>query len=39
MRAEILNFARIFFLKALNKHASIKTKYLRANYSPFVTED
>ena len=26
-------------MKVLNKHASIKTKYLRANHSPFVTRD
>ena len=27
------------FLKVLNKHAQIKMKYLRANHSPFVTEE
>ena len=26
-------------MKVLNKHAPIKTKYLRANHSPFVTKD
>ena len=26
-------------MKVLNKHAPIKTKYLRANHSPFVTKE
>ena len=38
MKAEILNFSRMFF-EVLNKHAPVKTKYLRANHSPFVTKE
>ena len=39
MKPGILNFSKIFFLKVLNKHAPIKTKYLRANHSTFVTKE
>ena len=34
-----IEFFKNIFLKVLNKHAPIKTKYLRANHSPFVTEE
>ena len=34
-----IEFFKNIFLKVLNKHAPIKTKYLRANHSPFVTRE
>ena len=34
-----IEFFKNIFLKVLNKHAQIKMKYLRANHSPFVTEE
>ena len=34
-----IEFFKNIFLKVLNKHAPIKTKYLRANHSPFVTKE
>ena len=34
-----IEFFKNIFLKALNKHAPIKTKYLRANHSSFVTKE
>ena len=34
-----IEFFKNIFLKVLKKHAPIKTKYLRANDSPFVTKD
>ena len=34
-----IEFFKYIFLKVLNKHAPIKTKFLRANLSPFVTKD
>ena len=33
-----IEFFKNTFLKVLNKHAPIKTKYLRANHSPFTKE-
>ena len=38
MKAEILNFSRMSFMKVLNKHAPMETKYLQAHHSPFVTK-
>ena len=34
-----IEFFKNIFLKVLNKHAPIKTKYLRTNHSPFVTKE
>ena len=34
-----IDFFKNIFLKVLNKHAPVKTKYLLANHSPFVTKD
>ena len=34
-----IEFFKNIFLKVLNKHAPIKTKYSRANHSPFVTKE
>ena len=34
-----IEFSMNSFLKVLNKHAPIKTKYLRANHSPFVVKE
>ena len=34
-----IEFFKNSFLKVLNKHGPIKTKYLRASHSPFVTKE
>ena len=34
-----IEFFKNIFLKVLNKHAPIKTKYLRANHSPYLTKE
>ena len=39
MKSEFFNFSRIIFLKVLNNHVPIKTKYLRVNHSTFVPKE
>ena len=34
-----IEFFKNIFLKVLNNHAPVKTKYLRENHSPFVTKE